>query len=76
MLSEIGAAESSMDAFKEFAVFHRRALALDEAAIAADPTNTLLKRRLADELIATAYLLSMSKEELRTRRTNATGPWN
>ena len=63
-LSEVGSAEHDQAAFKESANFHRRALALDETALRSEPASALLKRRLADELIATAYLLAMSGETL------------
>lgn len=63
-LSEAGAFEHSAAAFRESAVFHERTLRLDENLLRADPGNTLLKRKLADELIATSYLATMSGENL------------
>lgn len=62
--SEIGTEEHDAAAFKKSAVFHRRALAASEAVLRADPTNTSLKRRLADESIATCYLLAQSGDDL------------
>lgn len=62
--SEIGSLEKNPAAYKESVVFHRRALALDEACLHADPTSPAFKRRLADELVATSYLAAMSGEDL------------
>ena len=63
-LSEIGAEEHEVKAFEESAAFHRGALAVSEAVLRADPTNTSFKHRLADELIATSYLLAQSGSDL------------
>lgn len=63
-LSEIGAAENDRAAFDESLRFHLRALAIDEAAVAAEPGNSGVRRTLADELIALAYLRAFSHDDL------------
>ncbi len=63
-LSELGEAEHDPAAFRESASLHRRAVTLDEAAARLNPTNPAVRRTLADELIAFAYLQSFSGEDL------------
>ncbi|MBE7219188.1 MAG: hypothetical protein INR64_12015, partial [Caulobacteraceae bacterium] len=63
-LGELGAQRHDVEAFEESAVFHRRALETCEAILRSDPTSTSCKRRLADELMAGAHGLAMSRSRL------------
>ncbi len=54
MLSEVGAATQETATNEEAFAFHRRTLALDEAALRLDPRSSALQRNLADALIAFA----------------------
>ena len=63
-LSDIGAGENNPDAYREASVFHRRAIALDEQLLASDPASPMLRRNLADGLIALAYLRAFTGEAL------------
>lgn len=63
-LSDIGAAEHDTAAFQEASAFHERTVALDEKMLSADPASPALRRNLADELIALAYLRAFTGENL------------
>lgn len=62
--TDIGAAEQDAAAFAGALLFHQRTVALDEALLATDPASTSLRRNLADELIALAYLRAFTGKNL------------
>ncbi len=62
--TDIGAAEQDRAAYTGAAQFHRRTVALDEAMLAREPESSALRRNLADELIAQAYLRAFTGEQL------------
>ncbi|MEO8952218.1 MAG: hypothetical protein ABI362_09440 [Chthoniobacterales bacterium] len=62
--TDIGAAQNDAKAFAGAAEFHRRTVVLDEAMLRADPASTLLRRNLADELIALGYLRAFTGQNL------------
>ncbi|MFN2476030.1 MAG: serine/threonine protein kinase [Chthoniobacterales bacterium] len=69
-LSEIGSADGDAAAYRESTEFHLRAVALDEAMMAADPGSAPARRTLADELIALSYLRAFSGEDLAAARAD------
>ncbi|MDQ6764808.1 MAG: serine/threonine protein kinase [Verrucomicrobiota bacterium] len=69
-LSDIGAGENDAEAFREAAVLHQRAVSIEERMLAADPARSTLRRNLADELIALAYLRAFTGEDLAEALTD------
>ncbi len=64
LLADIGSTQNNPAAYREAALFHERAVALDEAMLRADPSSSALQRNLADGLIALAYLRAFTGEHL------------